>query len=445
MTRGQSTRKMVDYFPMFSCGSSIGSFWKHAIFLFLALRVGDFVNLAAGLWFVPKYISPQELGAVLPVTTFATFLSLPVFAFAMTVMRESAHLSALGERGKLKTLLRGVFIVIAVLAALSLVGAALAIPRFLTAMRVPDALVGFLVVAAAFLGCIAPVYSDALQSLRKFNALGLIEIIGSLARFAVLAITMPLRALAGYFAGQTLPPLVRMAGSVFALRRDLSVPAAPYWSRPIVRKIALIFIGILAYQIAPMLAGLLEQSVIRTHLSDFDSAGFYMISRFSDFLYYLTFPLLLVMFPYTANASETGKSTRPFVLSCSLLTLGAAVLMMVVYHFFGRELLALLPHGADYAALATFMPFLVLITALTACQTFYTNAEVSAGRFGFLGWFIPVNAAYSLALSTLAETITSLRTMLVWMAALAALRFVLALGFMCRAHRTGTRRSANCR
>ena len=236
-----------------------------------------------------------------------------------------------------------------------------------------------------------------------------------------------------------------MAGSVFALRRDLSVPAAPYWSRPIVRKIALIFIGILAYQIAPMLAGLLEQSVIRTHLSDFDSAGFYMISRFSDFLYYLTFPLLLVMFPYTANASETGKSTRPFVLSCSLLTLGAAVLMMVVYHFFGRELLALLPHGADYAALATFMPFLVLITALTACQTFYTNAEVSAGRFGFLGWFIPVNAAYSLALSTLAETITSLRTMLVWMAALAALRFVLALGFMCRAHRTGTRRSANCR
>ena len=419
MTRGQSTRKMVDYFPMFSRGSSIGSFWKHAIFLFLALRVGDFVNLAAGLWFVPKYISPQELGAVLPVTTFATFLSLPVFAFAMTVMRESAHLSALDERGKLKTLLRGVFIVIAVLAALSLVGAALAIPRFLTAMRVPDALVGFLVVAAAFLGCIAPVYSDALQSLRKFNALGLIEIIGSLARFAVLAITMPLRALAGYFAGQTLPPLVRM--------------------------IALTFIGILAYQIAPMLAGLLEQSVIRTHLSDFDSAGFYMISRFSDFLYYLTFPLLLVMFPYTANASETGKSTRPFVLSCSLLTLGAAVLMMVVYHFFGRELLALLPHGADYATLATFMPFLVLITALTACQTFYTNAEVSAGRFGFLGWFLPVNAAYSLALFTLAGTITSLRTMLVWMAALAALRFVLALGFMCRAHRTGTRRSANCR
>ena len=53
-----------------------GSFLKHTILLFLALRIGDFVNVAAGMWFVPKYVSPEDIGAVLPVTSFATFLSL---------------------------------------------------------------------------------------------------------------------------------------------------------------------------------------------------------------------------------------------------------------------------------------------------------------------------------------------------------------------------------
>jgi hypothetical protein len=40
------------------------------------------------------------------------------------------------------------------------------------------------------------------------------------------------------------------------------------------------------------------------------------------------------------------------------------------------------------------MPWLVVINALTTCQVFYTNAEVSAGRFSFLRWFIPLHLLY---------------------------------------------------
>ena len=148
-----------------------GSFLKHTILLFLALRIGDFVNVAAGMWFVPKYVSPEDIGAVLPVTSFATFLSLPAFAFAMTVMKESAGLAAEGERGKVKSLLRGVFVAVAAVLVLVLAATAVAMPRFLKLMRVSDGSVGFLVVAAAFLGCVAPVYTDALQSLKRFRLL----------------------------------------------------------------------------------------------------------------------------------------------------------------------------------------------------------------------------------------------------------------------------------
>ena len=407
-------------------------FARSAVFLFLALRAGDFVNVAAGMWFVPRYVPAEEIGAVLPVSSFATFLSLPVFAFAMTVMKESAVLYASGERGKVKSLLCGVFVAVAAILAVVLAVSVLAVPHFLKAMRVSDASVGILVVAAAFLGCVAPVYTDALQSLKRFRSLAAVEVGGALVRFLVMLATMPFRALAGYFAGQAALPAFRIAGSVVALRRDLAVPSLPYWNRAAVRRIAIAFMAIVAYQGVPMAASLVEHSILRTSLPSADSAGYFMVSRFSDFLYYLTFPLLLVMFPHTAAAAckadsprSAADATRPFVLKCSAVTLAAATTMAVAYVFFGKELLSLMPHGSDYAAYVPYMPWLVAITALTACQTFYTNAEVSAGRFGFLAWLVPLHLVYPAMLFLAASFgfVPTLGWLLVWFGTASLLRF----------------------
>ncbi|MBQ6914688.1 MAG: hypothetical protein IJQ65_03135 [Kiritimatiellae bacterium] len=403
-------------------------FAKSALLLFLALRAGDAVSLAAGMWFVPRYVSPEDIGAVLPVTSFATFLSLPVFALAMAVMKESAVLAANGERGRVKSLLCGVFVAVgAALAAVLLVAAA-AVPRYLDLMRVSDASVGFLVVAAAFLGCVAPVYTDALQSLRRFGALSAVEVAGACVRFATMLAVMPMRALAGYFAGQAALPAFRIMGSVVALRKDLSVKTEPYWNRESARRLGLAFLAILAYQVAPMAASLVEQTVMRTTLSAADSAGYYMASRFSDFLSYLTFPLLLVMFPYTAAAAARRDSTRPFVLKCCIVTLAVAAAMSIAYSLFGVRLLALMPHGSDYAAHAVYMPWLTLAGAMTTCQVFYTNAEVSAGRFGFLWWLAPLHVVYSAAIATAAKCglIRDMTTMVMWLVAASVARFAFA-------------------
>ena len=75
-----------------SSKTGMPAFARSALLLFLALRAGDFVNVAAGLWFVPLYVLPEDIGAVLPVTSFATFLALPVFAVAVVMVRESACL-----------------------------------------------------------------------------------------------------------------------------------------------------------------------------------------------------------------------------------------------------------------------------------------------------------------------------------------------------------------
>ena len=410
-----------------------GGFLRHSLTMFLALRAGDAVSLAAGMWFVPRYVSPEDIGAVLPVTSFATFLSLPVFALAMAVMKESAVLYARGERGRVKSLLGGVFVAGAAALALVLCAAAFAVPRYLGLMKVSDASAGFLVVAAAFLGCVAPVYTDALQSLKRFRSLAAVEVMGSFVRFATMFAVMPARALAGYFAGQAALPAFRILGSVVALRRDLSVRPEPYWSRESTRRLALAFAAILAYQGVPMAASLVEQTVLRTALFA-DSAGYYMASRYSDFLSYLAFPLLLVMFPYTAAAAARQGSTRPFVLKCSSAVLVAAAVMSAVYAVFGGELLSLMPHGAGYAAYASYMPALTIAGALTTCQVFYTNAEVSAGRFGFLLWLVPLHVVYPAALAAAARfgCIGDMKTFVAFLLAASAARFAFSAAALAR-------------
>jgi O-antigen/teichoic acid export membrane protein len=407
----------------------MNEFLKHTVLLFFALRIGDIVNVAAGMWFVPKYVKPEDIGAVLPVTSFATFLSLPVFAFAMTVMKESAYLASIGDRCKIKTLLSGVFIAIGLMIIGVFVESAVSMPYFLDAMRVSDRGVEFFVGLAAFLGCVAPVYTDALQSLKRFRALAGIEVVGSVVRFLVMIVLMPAKALIGYFAGQAALPLFRIFGSVVMLKRDLSVPAEPFWNKGTVRRMTIAFIAILIYQAIPMSASLLEQSMIRTSLSATDSAGYYMVSRFADFLYYLTFPLLLVMFPYTASAAEKGHSTSPYVVRCGIMTLVVSILMALIYGFFGSMLLPLMPNGEDYMAYVGYMPWLVIINALTTCQVFYANAEVSAGRFGFLGWFIPLHLIYMGGLFLLQFFVDSITlSLIVWcLAAISILRFLFSL------------------
>ena len=399
-------------------------FVKHSLLMFMALRAGDVVSVAAGMWFVPRYVSAEDIGAVLPVTSFATFLSLPVFALAMTVMKESAVLYARGERGRVKSLLSGVFVAGAAVLVIVLCASAVVVPRYLGLMRVSDASVGSLVVIAAFLGCIAPVYTDALQSLKKFGPLAAVEVMGSFVRFATMLAVMPVKALAGYFAGQALLPAFRIIGSAVALIRDLAVKADPYWNRGTVRRLTLSFVAILAYQGVPMAASLVEQTVLRTSLFA-DSAGYYMASRYSDFLSYLTFPLLLVMFPYTATAAARQGSTRPFVMKCSAVALVAATAMSAAYALFGRQFLALMPGGADYAAYAVYMPALTISGALTACQVFYTNAEVSAGRFGFLLWLVPLHVVYPAALWAAAKLgcIGGMTAFVSWLVAASAARF----------------------
>ena len=156
-----------------------------------------------------------------------------------------------------------------------------------------------------------------------------------------------------------------------------------------------LLIGITAYYAAGGALGLAEQTVLRQRLPDIDSAGYYMATRFSDIAVFVSCTLTMVLFPFTTSLAAEGKATRHLVVKSSLAMLTIGVLLALAFTVVGRPILALLPDGNMYAAYAWAIPWLVSITTLGAIQTFHTNTEISAGRFTFLKWWVPMNLVFA--------------------------------------------------
>jgi len=378
--------------------AKLGDFWWYSLMIFAASRVSDALNVFVGLWLVPKYIDPSELGAVLPLTQFSIFLAIPASVLATTLMKELTTLSARGEYGQMKNLMRGIFLCTAVFLVLAIVAARLLMPLLLERLRVGEGSLCILVLASGFIGAAAPVYLNALQALKKFKTLSFINIASAPVRLCTMLVAMPFRPISGYFLGQTATPAFHIVASLLALRKELKVKAVRYWSMPVVRRLFLFFCGIALYNLSSSLANLIEQTVIRQRLPDLDSAAYYMLSRFSDISGFIIAAMLTIMFPFTAELAEQGKDTRPLVVKSSLATLAISAVLALGFAIFGEQILAILPHGSDYRTYAWALPWMIGITAVGGIFGFYVTAETSAARFGFLKWWAPLHIAYPVCL-----------------------------------------------
>ena len=421
--------------------------------LFCACRAADLLNAFVGLWLVPKYVDPSELGAVQPLTQFANFLAIPVAAFANTFRNELTRLSIGKEYGKLKTLMRGVFAATAVFLFLAIIVARFLLPAFLERIRIVEGSLALVIIAASFVSAVAPIYSNALQALKKFKAQSVLSIVGAPVRLIAMIIAMPFRAITGYFVGQAATPVFSITASVVALRKELSVKAEPYWTNDVIQRFSKLFGTFAIIGIVDGFFLLIESTVLRQRLPDLDSAGYYMATRFSEIAGFLSATLAFTIFPFAAEKAAKGEDTRPLVIK-SLLANGCFCLVLALpFFFFGKTILSLLPNGNLYSTYWWSVPWLIGITYLTSITILYVATEFSANRFAFLKWYLPIDLAYPILLllatghgylagiipASWTEFLTnhniySLDTMLWWMTAINAIRATLCLTTL-RQHR----------
>ena len=421
----------------------LGDFWWYSLMLFCAMRAADCLNVFVGLWLVPKYVEPSELGAVMPLTQLANFFAIPIAVFASTFRNELTTLAINRKFGQMKTLMRGVFIATAVFLFLAIVICRFVLPAYLERIRVAEGSLAIVILISSFFATISPIYSNALQSLKKFKANSLISLIGAPVRLLTMLITMPLRALTGYFVGQTAPSAFAIVGSVVALRKELSVPAEPYWNRKIVRRFGRLFLIFGVNAVAGGISSLVETTVLRQRLPELDSAAYYMVTRFSDIAGFLASALVFTLFPFTAELAAKGKDTRPLIVKTSLAVFVTNAALAAFFWLFGEQILAFLPHGSDYAAFWWAIPWIIAITSITLFTNFYGTGELSAFRFGYMKCMIPLNLLYPAALLLVTghgyftaylpaswadflatHNIASLSAMLWWMTGIAVLKAI---------------------
>ena len=426
--------------------AKLGDFWFYSLMVLAASRAADALNVFVGIWLVPHFIDKSELGAVLPLTNFANALAVPVTAFAIVFMKEVNRLALNRSFGQMKSLLKGVFSATAISLLVAIIISRIVLPSFLKRIRIIEGSLGVLVIASAFISCASPVYTNALQALKKFGAISLLHIISAPLRLVAMLLTMPLRPLAGYYIGQSTPGLASILGSMIAARKELSAAAEPYWTRAVGSRLTKMFLGTLACLGPSSICIVIENMVLRQRLPDADSAAFYMVTRFSDIAAYLAIPLISTMFPFTSELAEQGRPTRGLVLRCVAAITGINTLLAVIFLLLGENMLVLLPGGALYAEYHWAIPWLIGITTLISIQSCHTSTEISAGRFSFLKWWIPINVLYPIALLFVtghgyftqwmpsgitkfltAHNITSLEAMLTWMTVFAFLKAVISI------------------
>ena len=423
--------------------AKLGDFWWYSLMIFVACRAADALNVFVGLWLVPKYVDPSEFGAVLPLTQFASFLAIPIAVFASTFRNELTSLAVNRKFGQMKTLMRSVFIATAIFLFLAIVICRFVLPAYLERIRVAEGSLGIVILICSFITAVSPIYGNALQSLKKFKASSAIALIGAPLRLITMLITLPFRALTGYFVGQTSVPVCQIVGSVICLRKELTVPAEPYWNRGIIRRFGRLFLIFGIGAVAGGISGLVESTVLRQRLPELDSAAYYMVTRFSDIAGFLASALVFTLFPFTAELAAKGKDTRPLILKTSAAVFVTNAALAAFFWLFGERIISFLPHGSEYAAFWWAVPWIIGIVSVTLYCNFYWTAEVSAFRFGLMKWWIPLNLLYATALLLVTgygyfsaylpaswagflttHNIASLSTMLWWMTGIAVLKAI---------------------
>lgn len=376
----------------------LGDFWWYSLMLFCACRAADLLNAVVGLWLVPKYVAPTELGAVQPLTQFANFLAIPVAAFANTFRNELTRLSINKEFGKLKTLMRGVFIAAAIFLFVAIVVARFTLPIFLERIRIAEGSLGLVIIAASFIGAVAPIYSNALQALKKFKAQSFLSIVSAPVRLIAMLVAMPFRAITGYFVGQAAVPAFSIAASVLSLRKELAIKAEPYWTKEIIGRFSKLFATFAIIGIVDGFYLLVEATVLRQRLPDLDSAGYYMATRFSEIASFLSGTLAFTIFPFAAEKIAKGGDARPLLIKSLLVNTCFCGIIAAPFVFSGETILTLLPHGDEYAIYWWAIPWLIGVSCLSTVTYFFITVKFSTNQFSFLRWYLPLDIAYPLML-----------------------------------------------
>jgi O-antigen/teichoic acid export membrane protein len=373
----------------------LGELWWYTLVVLVVSRFGDLINAIIGLWLVPKYVPPEELGALLPLASIGGMLGFPLIIVAIPLMKFLSKYMALGEYGKVKRLLVDmIFIMTGLFVVVALLGYWV-FPFVFVRMRVTEGRLGMLIIMFGLIGSMAPVFNTAMQGLKKFKMMSILGFTSAVVRLITMLVCLPIRGLSGYFVGQTVPLFYGIGAALIVLRKHLSrnVKMMPYWEEDW-RSILKYTWYTALYTISWNCVISVEQFVIRHRLPDIESAGFYMISRFAEITQYIGLTSAMVLFPIASMNHEVGGVEPRKMLTQSLFfsLLGGALCILVIVPLVGF-LFSVKQEWNRYQQFIPQLIFFSIACVLRGSTCCFITYQTARSQFCFVPLFTGINIA----------------------------------------------------
>ncbi len=376
----------------------MGDLWWYSAMIFISCRSGDAINAFIGLWLVPKYVGPEELGAVIPLQSLSGLFAVPLAVLATVFAKFVNVYATRGENGKVKCLVRDVLAVAVVTFAVSIAVAYLAIPHFYVRLNVVSGMLTALILAAGFTANLANLFASALQGLKMFGTITVQNLIGAPVRLVTLLVAMPVRALSGYVLGQATPPATNSALAAVSLRRRLAgVACDPSWRKDL-PEILRYLLPVAVCTLFGTLFAAICTTIYRQRLPEVESAAYYVLTRFAETAGYVGASMVFVMIPLSAEAHERGRETSAALRRTILATLAVTVAAAAAFAVLGQPILSAVAVWRDYADYAYLLPVLVVITGASVVIGATVTHEMACRRFGAAFLITGFNAVWTILL-----------------------------------------------
>ncbi len=359
----------------------IGDLWWYSAMIFIACRSGDVIQAFIGLWLVPKYVGQEELGAVLPLQQLSGLFAVPLAVIAIVFSKFVNTYATRGEYGKVKCFIRDVLITASIIFLFCIAVAYFAVPHFYERLRIESGALTILILAAGFAGNISQLFTNALQGLKQFKTLTIVNIIGAPIRLVTLLVAMPFRALSGYILGQATPPASSSIISAIAIHRQLRrIPIDTSWRRDIPAILNYLW-PVAIYTAFSTLFGTISTTVYRQRLPEIESAAYYLISRFAEIAGYVGLSMMVVLFPLAAEAHENGKENTTALRHTIIASIVISILLATMFGIFGPSIFAIVDTWKDYLPYVHLLPWNTLIMGAGTIIGVIISYEMACRRF----------------------------------------------------------------
>lgn len=367
----------------------VGDLWWYSLMIFVACRSGDAIQAFIGLWLVPKYVGPNELGAVLPLQQLTSFLTVPLGIVAVVFSKYVNTYATRGEYGKVKGFIRDVFTVSFILFVICIAGAYLVMPFFYERLRIASGSLTFLILLCGLVTNLSTVVGSAQQGLKRFKTMAVMNFLGAPIRLVTLLVAMPIRALSGYILGQTTPGATTSLLAVFDIRKTLKPYAIDTSWRKDMPEIWRYLWPVAINTLLCTMIGSINTTLYRQRLTEIESAAFYLITRFSEIASFIGISMMIVLIPLASEAKEKGRENTLLLRKTIYTSLASSFAMAAAFAVFAKPFFALNSTWATYQPYVYLLPMQTFLVGMCTTINAITAYEMACRRF-FLPFTITI-------------------------------------------------------